>query len=236
MVGEQLHWYITDRCNLECGYCFKPQFSDKTNESRNISLAHIVAGSDITKVTLGGGEPTLVRNLAEITHILKQSGKYVCLHTNGLSLDDDLISELEVDDIALPLDSLDRETQNELRGKKFLRTLENLTYLAQIIGERCIRLGYHTVFTAINDQHIPEIYNLIKMNGFDYWRIYEFNEDLALTTAFGAGMDQKKLTSRIEKINKLAGSGTSIKGYTDCLFAKFLLMEQQFKKKDDGRI
>lgn len=236
MVGEHIHWYITDSCNLDCGYCFKPKFSYNRNESRNISLAHLLANSGVTKVTLGGGEPTLVKNLAEVTYILKQSGKYVSLHTNGLLLDNNVISELDVDDIALPIDSIDRDTQKELRGKNFLATIDELPHLGSIILRKGIGLGYHTVFTAINHQNIPEIYDFIKTIGFSYWRIYEFNDDLALRTAFDAGGSQEELISKMKIIEKLRGNGTSARGYTDSVFAQFLLTEQQMKKHNDERI
>jgi MoaA/NifB/PqqE/SkfB family radical SAM enzyme len=236
MIGEHVHWYITDRCNLKCGYCFKPEFSYHEDESRNVNLARILANTDITKVTLGGGEPTLARNLAEIIHILKQSGKYVSLHTNGLLLDDKTISELEVDDIALPVDSTDRDTQRRLRGKRFLAVVDKLPQLASKILERGIKLGYHTVFTAINYQEIQEIYDFINKKGFSYWRIYEFNDDLALRTAFDAGGSQEELKSRIKIIEKFGGSGTPTKGHIDCVLAKFLLSEQQMKKHNDKRI
>ncbi|MBU1136211.1 MAG: radical SAM protein [Nanoarchaeota archaeon] len=236
MIGEHIHWYITDRCNLDCGYCFKPKFHYRENKSRNVSLANILANSNITKVTLGGGEPTLVRNLAEVTHILKQGGKYVSLHTNGLLLDDNLISELEVDDIALPIDSIDRDTQRELRGKPFLATIDKLLHLTSTILKRDIGLGYHTVFTAINHQEIPAIYDFIKKDGFNYWKIYEFNNDLALRTVFDIGRSQKKLRAKIQIIMKLMGNGSPIKGYTDCVLAKFLLSEQEMKKHNDRRI
>lgn len=236
MVGEHIHWYITDRCNLDCGYCFKPKFSYNGSESRNITLAHILANSNIIKVTLGGGEPTLVKNLGEITHILKQGGKYVSIHTNGLLLDDNAIAELGVDDIALPIDTTNRNIQRELRGEKFLTTIDKLPNLASTISERGIGLGYHTVFTANNYQDIPAIYDYIKKNGFNYWRIYEFNDELALRLAFDAKGNQEELIARIEIIDKLRGNGTAKKGYIDCLLAKFLLTEQEMKKHADSRI
>ncbi|MBL7160615.1 MAG: radical SAM protein [Candidatus Aenigmarchaeota archaeon] len=235
MVGEHVHWYIADRCNLDCVYCFKPKFTYNEAEGGNANLAHVLADSDVAKVTLGGGEPTLVKDLAEVTHILKQAGKYISLHTNGLLLDD-ILPELEVDDIALPIDSTDRDTQKELRGEKFLAVMDRLPHLASTILGRCVRLGYHTVFTAINHQDIPQVYDYVSQNEFDYWRIYEFNDDLASKSAIDAGGSQSELIARIQRIDRLRDGGTSARGYTDCLLAKFLLTEQRMKKLGDSRI
>jgi len=65
MVGEHIHWYITDRCNLSSGYCFKPNFPYGGTESGNVSLAHILADSAVSNVTLGGGERSVARSVAE---------------------------------------------------------------------------------------------------------------------------------------------------------------------------
>lgn len=231
-----MHWYMTDRCNLNCSYCFKPKFPDNENEGKNIDLAHILADSDVRKVTIGGGEPTLAGNLAEAVRILKKGGKYVSLHTNGVSLDKAAIAELDVDDIALPIDSADRDTQIRLRGEGFLAAFDRIPHLASSISRKGIALGYHTVFTAINYSDIPAIYKMIKRKGFDYWRIYEFNEHLAISAAFDAGASQKGLGKRLAKIKRLMDNGTQAKGYTDSLLAKFLLAEQEMKKYNDSRV
>lgn len=235
-VGEHIHWYITDKCNLRCGYCFKPKFKYRTNEKELFSLANLLAESDIKKVTIGGGEPTLIKKLDTIVKILKQGGKYVSLHTNGLLLDNDLIKKLEVDDIALPIDTINRNTQQELRGNKFLETFDRLPQLASVILDNGMKLGYHTVFTSINHQDIPATYDFIQQNEFNYWKVYEFNNDLALMTVLHSRGSREELATRIKKIEKLGGKGTPEKGFTDCLLAHFFLMEQQMEKHNDKKI
>lgn len=236
MIGDHVHWYLTNRCNLDCGYCFDPRPPYRPDEGRNIQLANILAESGVKKVTLGGGEPTLVKNLADVIGILKENGIYVSLHTNGVLLDDKMIAELRVDDIALPIDSTDRATQERLRGKGFMKTFERMPYLASAIVESGKGLGYHTVFTAFNRQDIPEIHEFIRNQVFDYWRIYELNDELALSEAINSGLSQEKIIARLMEIEKLRGVGTPETGYTDCLLAHFFLMEQKMKLNDDERI
>jgi MoaA/NifB/PqqE/SkfB family radical SAM enzyme len=236
MIGDHVHWYITDECNLDCGYCFKHIFPYRPDEGRNIQLAKVLAESGVKKVTLGGGEPTLVRNLADVIGILKDSGIYVSLHTNGVLLDEDMIAGLNVDDIALPIDSADRDTQRRLRGKGFMETFERMPYLASAILENGKGLGYHMVFTGANQHDIPGIYELINEQGFDYWRIYEFNDYLAFIENINSRMTQRKKKSKQMKIEMLMGGGTPETGYTDCLLAHFFLMEQRMKLNDDERI
>jgi len=160
----------------------------------------------------------------------------VSLHTNGVLLDEDMIAGLKVDDIALPIDSTDRDIQRSLRGRGFMETFERLPCLASAILESGKGLGYHTVFTAINRQDIPGIYELIREQGFGYWRIYEFNDDLALSEAMNSGLSQERIIAKLMGIEKLRGGGTPETGYTDCLLAHFFLTEQKMKLNGDGRI
>jgi MoaA/NifB/PqqE/SkfB family radical SAM enzyme len=208
----------------------------RDDERKNIDLAHILAESAVTRVSIGGGEPTLVRNLAEVTHILKQRGKYVSLHTNGLLLDDRMIADLEVDDIALPLDSISSNAQQLLRGERFLATVERLPDMISSIHENGIDVGYHTVFTSFNQKDIPLIYENISKSDFLYWRIYEFNDDLAMKRTLRNRGSENDLTNWIRSIEDLMGIGTPAKGFTDGLLAQFLIMEQRMSKHNDRRI
>ena len=235
-MGEHIHWYVTNRCNLNCNYCFKP---DIDYEEKGLeTLAQLLVENNVEKVTIGGGEPTLVKDLDKILGILKKGGIYVSFHTNGILLDDKRISQLSglVDDIGLPIDSLDESVQKELRGEKFIPAFNRIFDIAESIRENNIGVGWHTVFTSINYKDIPEIYEKIK--DFAYWRIYEFNLDLVLQKYYKKGSsmeslkERMKLAEKIKKISKLSSNGSPEKGYTDCLFAHFLLMEQEMPKHE----
>ena len=51
--------------------------------------------------------------------------------------------------------------------------------ILKVLKKHNIPIGYHTVFTSLNHQDIPKIYEKIAQTDFKYWRIYEFNDDLA---------------------------------------------------------
>ena len=225
MIGDHLHWYLTDRCNLRCPYCFKPDFGYDIDDEMNLKLAGMVADSDIKKVTLGGGEPLLAKNIREIARILRKGGKYVSLHTNGVLLSEKLIQEIDADDIAIPIDTMDRKVQLQLRGERFSSTFDDLHNIAKRILESEKGLGYHTVFTALTLEDIPGMYKVL--TDFDYWRIYEMNYELAWQNV----VDHKDI-GRYNMIDVLKGPCTLKKGHTDSLFARFLLQDEH----DDPRV
>jgi sulfatase maturation enzyme AslB (radical SAM superfamily) len=181
-------------------------------------------------VTIGGGEPTLVKNLPTVLRILKDAGIYTSVHTNGIKLNLDKLEGL-VDDIAIPIDAADRELQGRLRGKRFLKTFDRLPEIAEDIVSRGIKLVYHTVFTSWNWEQIPLIRKALHPK-FDHWRIYEFNEDCALFPVLRDG--GSKAMDKYLTIESLTDDGSPALGCTDSLFAQFLLTED--KMRGDPRV
>jgi MoaA/NifB/PqqE/SkfB family radical SAM enzyme len=240
-MGEHIHWFITSRCNSDCAYCFKPDNPCQESAETLETIAQILVDNKVKQVTLGGGEPTLVKGLDKVLQVLKDGGAYVSLHTNGLLLNKEKIAGFSglVDDIALPLDSLDAAVQESLRGKQFIPN-PKIFKLANAIQEKGMQVCYHTVFTALNCKGIPRMYAPIRQNGFLYWRIYEFNEDLALNRVLNnakeAGLNKALEHRYYEIVDHLRGAGTPEKGFTDCLFAYFLLAEKEMRKHRDKRV
>ena len=238
-----IHWYVTDRCNMDCAYCFKPDFHFDENPKSLETIAQLLVENNVEKVTIGGGEPSLI-DIDNALKILKEGNVYVSYHTNGSLLQNMKIRGLSqlVDEIALPIDSSKRVTQRKLRGEEFMPIFERLAQIAIKIQKTNTKLGYHTVFTELNNADIPKIYDRIKSFGFDYWRIYEFNSDLARQRVLSKAIsttqstEQTRLIAKFERLKYLEVPGTLEKGYSDCLLAKFLLMEEKMKQHNDKRV
>lgn len=240
---ENVHWFLRENCNLKrCAYCFGPIPEGGISPERDFRIAQILVDGGVKKVVLGGGEPTLAKNLEAVMKILKGGGISVSLHTNGLSLTEEKLDRWTglVDDIALPIDAVDRAIQGKLREERFLGVFDNLMGWAEKINTRGIKVGWHTVFTSINVNEIPKIYSLIKRQPFGYWRIYEYNNDLArqvwLTMAGPKGTSNKRIVDGFLRAEALEGLGRPERGYTDCLMAKFLQTEEKMKHLKDKRV
>lgn len=237
---ERMHWFLRRDCNLErCAYCFGPLPEDKISPERDAQLARVLVENGVREVILGGGEPTLARNLEEVMGILKEGGVYVSLHTNGLLLTDERLERWEglVDDIALPIDAVDRNIQRQLRGEGFMRVFDNLMEWTNKINNKGIEMGWHTVFTAANGSEVPAIYRMINEQRFKYWRVYEYNSDLARQPWFTMeGLSDEEKIEGFLKARALEKLGTLEKGGTDCLLADFLRMEESIAQSGDNRI
>jgi MoaA/NifB/PqqE/SkfB family radical SAM enzyme len=204
------------------------------------NIAHVLA-DNTKRVTITGGEPLIVRGLDKALGTLKKGGIYVSLHTNGILLDERRVAELSglVDDIAIPIDSTNRRTQRRLRAPNFMPVYDRLGKLAESIQKKGMRLGYHTVFTKPNRTDIPQICKFVKGTGFDYWRIYEYDKNLASSKFLGEHNGQEIGEREIKEwvdILSLTDVGTPRKGFTDCLLADFLLTEREMKRHRDKRV
>ncbi|MCX6774771.1 MAG: radical SAM protein [DPANN group archaeon] len=80
-VPDRIHIFATMDCNLRCAYCFKEDYLEGKPENL-IKIAEILAANGVKQVVIGGGEPTLVRNLEDVLRILKKEDIFVELHTN----------------------------------------------------------------------------------------------------------------------------------------------------------
>jgi len=240
-IGDHVHWFVTGDCNLDCPYCFRVDNPYIGSKEIGTYLAKALVENGIKKTTIGGGEPLLVGYLDDVLEILKKGGIHVSIDTNGTSLNEKRIAQLSeyVDCIALPVDSNNRQTQMELRGDGFAPVFDRLPELAESITKNGIKLGYHTVFTANNYRDIPGIYSLIRQNDFDFWRVREFNFNLAFDRFMKKYAEREatpEILARFEKLKSLMGSGTSERGYSDCLLAHFFLTEENMRQYNDERI
>jgi sulfatase maturation enzyme AslB (radical SAM superfamily) len=241
MEMEHIHWFLREACDAKprCAYCFGPAGGRGYSEEGDIEMAKALIVGGVKKVTLGGGEPTLARNLVPVVRTLKDGGVYVSLHTNGLRLDDNLLDGLAglVGDIALPMDAIDPEIQRRLRSERFVEKVSGrLPELSQAIISRGIGVGIHTVFTCENYLQIPAIYRQLKRLPFKYWRIYEYNVDLARMASLGLGGRSQARIDRYQETMDLGDDGDHAKANSDGLLANLLLMEERMTKYGDARI
>ena len=133
-----VHLNLTNRCNLQCIYCYAEERSD----SKNILhlkdyLAIIDSINDMTKnaeIVLTGGEPLLANYALELADYAKRKGNKVHLLTNGVLINEanaKKIAEL-CDLIKVSVDGSVPEIHDFHRGKgSFDKALRGIDILAQ---------------------------------------------------------------------------------------------------------
>ena len=87
-VCEVAHLEISNKCNLNCAYCYTGPKEEKelsTNDWKVIIKK--LADAGIFQVTFGGGEPTLRKDLFKLAEYVSDYGMNLGMTTNGISLD-----------------------------------------------------------------------------------------------------------------------------------------------------
>lgn len=127
--------WLTDYCNLDCTYCYAKPFSGGSMApERALQLVDEFAAMGVFDITFAGGEPTAHPAWLELVRRSVQGGIRVGLLTNGVSLTNQEIAELERATtkenflIQVSIDSLDPEINDAVRGKtrKVVETIERL--------------------------------------------------------------------------------------------------------------
>ena len=80
------HWAVTYRCNLSCAFCYAESGPDREPEPHARIRRRIVerlAAWGVFEVALGGGEPTLLPDFADLLAAIRDGGMVPNVTTNG---------------------------------------------------------------------------------------------------------------------------------------------------------
>jgi MoaA/NifB/PqqE/SkfB family radical SAM enzyme len=114
----QCSLYVTDRCNLDCGYC-----DEHDNNAEHPSIEELkrrvnkIRELGTLKIALVGGEPLYHPDVVELVHFCKSLGMSTSLTTNGLLLKEKLVTQLEAAGLDVIQISVDRVTPSEVTKK-----------------------------------------------------------------------------------------------------------------------
>ena len=146
---------VTDRCNLNCKFCFHPKSNTKDRSVASI-VQEAQMANGLGPYILTGGEPTLRPDLIEILDRLKMFHPGNSMLTNAVAMTPELLDQI------LPrvanynnVVGIDLSLHDESNGKD----LE----LIQMVRERGMRLN--SVLKVIDDvEQIPELIEFAKEN------------------------------------------------------------------------
>lgn len=84
---EIVHMEISNKCNLNCKYCYKEKEAKQELTTEDwFKIIDSLAGYNIFQVTFGGGEPTLRKDLYTLLDYCLNKNLNVAMTTNGILL------------------------------------------------------------------------------------------------------------------------------------------------------
>ncbi len=121
--GSVVYLNITERCNLECPYCYFNAMSggrDPLSASEINRITDNLAANGVTEVVISGGEPLVRRDIFEILEHARPLFKKIYLLTNGVILAKYEFCERLlglVDRVQVSVDGSRPEVHERIRGK-----------------------------------------------------------------------------------------------------------------------
>lgn len=153
-------WSITDGCNLKCRHCFRSKKVSCVQRKEIDYIINDLVDNKISCVALTGGEPLTHKDFFYIVEQLYKKGIRTEIASNGLLIDDYIVSQLKkynVNGIQISLDGANDETNDFIRGEgTFLKILDSIQLLKE--EDFTITLG-----VTLNHRNYKQIEDFIKL-------------------------------------------------------------------------
>jgi cyclic pyranopterin phosphate synthase len=132
-IIDNLRISITQRCNLNCGYCHhegeKESKRDKMSTSEILKIINLTSQLGINKIKLTGGEPLLREDVFDIIKKIREikSIKDISLTTNGVLLSEKAfqLKKAGLNRINISLDTITPEKYKIITGTDYLPKVIN---------------------------------------------------------------------------------------------------------------
>ncbi|MBN1761744.1 MAG: radical SAM protein [Methanomicrobia archaeon] len=178
MPKFNINWNVTRACNLRCKHCYydaATPLDDELSTKQACTLIDDIAATfgDNVRVTLGGGEPLVRKDLFEIIKYGKERGVTLVLASNGVLLTEDVARRLKaagINEVIIAIDGT-QETHDAIRGNGvFEKTINGV--------KRCKAAGMSVVIDPCimkqNEQETAEILDIAEELGARQARMFHY--------------------------------------------------------------
>ena len=208
---------VTQRCNLDCTYCYLSESSEALQDIpleevlRRIDMIHAHYG-ERTDVQVTGGDPTLRKRseLVQIVRAIRARNMQPSLLTNGIKASRDLLEELcaaGLEDVAFHVDLT--QQREGLRSEAALNAVRE-EYIERVRGLP-LSVFFNTTVCADNFDEIPALARFFAKHS-DVVRLaaFQIGADTGRGTERGAVPGQAALTPAAVQAQIEAGLGTRL--------------------------
>jgi radical SAM protein with 4Fe4S-binding SPASM domain len=144
------HWAVTYRCNLQCAFCYAesgPGREPGPGPDLRRQVVDRLADWGVLEVALGGGEPTLLPDLAALLAAIRDAGMVANVTTNGTNRHPEVIRALARHAGVVHLSADRPEHLDAARGRGVFARLRQT---ARELAEAGARLGVNLLLTPDN--------------------------------------------------------------------------------------
>lgn len=175
----QVVWNLSRACNMKCAHCYENAGTRDKNELNADQINHGIEKlhqSGVTSIAFSGGEPTIHPHILDFISQADDLGMFAAMATNGYTLSKDKECAKYIENglrfVQISVDGLEAETHDKFRGvngawDKAIQAVENCV-------ETDLFVEVATTVTEYNFQEIPEMIDLMRNLGVDWFMIYNF--------------------------------------------------------------
>jgi len=181
---------LTLRCNMSCLHCGSSAGKKRAKELTTdewLNVSKDLAEIGCSYVTLLGGEPLLRKDWYEIAKGIRDYGLKLTIISNGLLIDEKMISKLKDLDlytVAISLDGATAETHDKIRQVK--GSFKRCKQVLSMLKDAEINTSVITTLNKINFEELPTLRDFLIDKGVA-WQLQfavpigRFPRDLALS-------------------------------------------------------
>jgi radical SAM protein with 4Fe4S-binding SPASM domain len=167
-----------DRCNIRCIMCVQDHASTLELDPETI-VKNIEIPKSCDKISLYGGEPTILKSAKKFFDHCAQSGSKVAFLTNGLAISEDMALKIarHCSDIFFSLNAASKEIHEIVNaGSKFEKVLRNVKRVVQAKKEvqGDVLIGGQMTIVEQNVHEIPQF--IAKREEFEF-EVVKFSYD-----------------------------------------------------------
>jgi MoaA/NifB/PqqE/SkfB family radical SAM enzyme len=219
-----LFWKITSDCTQNCGFCFaKPDEPSADLTSDKTKILSRIIDEGIKYINFTGGEPLLVKNIADLIKQASSARIYTALSTNGDLLTKEFIESVDgyLNQIGLPLDGSNDKIMQSVRGTPhgFSQFHKNMS----ILENTNIKKRINTLVCDANGNDLQNIYESIKKYNIDEWKLIKYYPITKLDDKFS--LSDEKYNSYVNPLMQIKNFPVSMRPQEKDYQESFLLLD-----------
>jgi molybdenum cofactor biosynthesis enzyme MoaA len=171
-------WFITDRCNDTCKFCYAPlnYLRQRPSVDRYLETCHRIAAAGFKRVTLCGGDPTVAPQIERVVDTLRALNLEIVFYTNAIMrpLVERIAEKVGLLSLALeyPFVAADQFARSATSQRATFELLERFSTRKP----EGLRVKVGTVVHRRNLNYVPELHRYLKSTpAVDLWRLYQFS-------------------------------------------------------------
>ena len=175
----QVVWNLSRACNMKCSHCYEDAGKRDENELNRQEVMdglEIMAKAGVTSIAFSGGEPTIHPHILDFIKYTDELGMFPAIATNGYVLSKENVCAEYIEKglkfVQISVDGMEPETHDSFRG------IDGAWVKAIQAVKNCVNsdlfVEVATTVTEHNFKEIPDMINLIRDLGVDWFMIYNF--------------------------------------------------------------